>query len=103
MDCDWTQVLAYFAVSFLSSWWYFDRKYRKRLNSLSDKIEDLMVDRYRSRKDIVNLLNTLSDQAGELEMRDAKIEELTKNANLNMFMRSELPMRPKRARSETPA
>lgn len=74
--------------------WYYDYRYGKKLVELMDKIEDLMIEKYRAKKDMVNLISVVGEKLVEIGEKDERIRELEGEVE-KLQMR---PMRPKRHR-----
>lgn len=72
-------MLEYFAIfsfAFLGNWWYFTHKYNSKVNDLVERIEDLIVEKHRLRKDIVGLLGKIGEHAEEVSQRERTIRGL---------------------------
>lgn len=88
-------IFCIFMFTYIWNLWYFTRKYNNKIEDLLCKIEDLIIEKHRARKDIVSLLATLSEQKIEISYKDEKISELE-----NRIYSIQTGVR-KRARAET--
>ena len=90
------EYIAIFMFNFLVIWWYFMRKYNNKVEDLFLRIEDLIIEKYRLRKDIVQLLEKITYYSDEISKKDTTIMELSeKNDDLQRQLRQ------KRSRTET--
>jgi uncharacterized protein Yka (UPF0111/DUF47 family) len=76
-------------------WRYFTRKYSNKIDDLLLRIEDLVIEKYRSRRDIVVLLEKVGEYADEISKKEKTIRELEEN--VENFQRQ---IRQKRIRTE---
>lgn len=89
------EYISIFLFTFIVIWRYFTRKYSNKIDDLLLRIEDLVIEKYRSRRDIVVLLEKVGEYADEISNKEKTIRELEEN--VENFQRQ---IRQKRIRTE---
>lgn len=96
-----TEVFVTLLFVFIFVRWYFEHKYGRKIESLLDRIEDLIIEKHRSKKDIVGLLATVGEQSVEIATKNERIEELESTIVSLQKRYSEKPVRTKRLRGDS--